>query len=704
MRSVTLGMGLLSLGVTAVAGEMAERLEHRFYVSPNGDDQAAGTDPRQPFATLQRAQRAVRQFRITGPAMPVTVYLREGVFALTEPLLFGPADSGTANAPVTYAAYAGEKPVLSGGRRITGWKPFRDNIWMAEVPEVKAGQWKFNQLFVNGEQRFRARLPKAGFFRVKGFPDGGIDTGYQRPSQRFEFSPGDLDPNWTNLQDVEVIVYHFWTDAHLPIKSIDATNHVVTFTKRSGKTFTDDFTSRGARYVAENVFEALQQPGEWYLNQHTGVLYYIPKAGEDLNQAEVMAPVLPAFLHLQGDARNLKPVEYLTFRNLAFAYSRFELPAGNANNQQGSASVPAAITLAGARHCRFEGCAIRNLGTAAFELSSGSTMNEFVGNEIAHIAAGGFRLNGGTERNHPLERTENNVITDNHLHDYGEIYPSAVGILLMHTSGNLVAHNHIHHGWYTGISIGWVWGYQRSISRDNRIEFNHIHDLGQGLLSDMGGVYTLGVSPGTVIRNNLIHDVDANQYGGWGIYNDEGSTHILVENNVVYNTKFAGYDIHYANEITVRNNIFALGRRDQLSRTRVDPHKSVFFENNIVYWKEGQLLAGNWKDQPYVFYANPMNKGGTNAITSTFEFDWNVYFNPAKKLEEVTFDGQSFAQWQKRGKDAHSVYADPLFVDPDHHDFRLKPESPAFGLGFKPIDLSTVGVRSRPKAGQVVVF
>ena len=200
-------------------------------------------------------------------------------------------------------------------------------------------------------------------------------------------------------------------------------------------------------------------------------------------------------------------------------------------------------------------------------------------------------------------------------------------MLLTDTEGNTVAHNHIHHGGYTGVSIGWVWGYQRSVSQNNRIEFNHIHHIG-GVLSDMGGIYTLGVSPGTVIRNNHIHDVDANHYGGWGIYHDEGSTHLLVENNVVHHTKFAPFNIHFAKEVTVRNNIFALGKLEQASRGRAEPHKSVFFENNIVYWREGELLSKNWKDVPYTFHAHPKDKSGTQTLTNTFEFDWNLYFNP----------------------------------------------------------------------------
>ena len=293
------------------------------------------------------------------------------------------------------------------------------------------------------------------------------------------------------------------------------------------------------------------------------------------------------------------------------------------------------------------------------------------------------------------------MITDNLLQFYGDEYPSAVGILLMHTSGNVVAHNEIHHGWYTGISIGWVWGYGPSVSRDNLIEFNHIHDLGQGLLSDMGGIYTLGVSPGTVIRNNVIHDVNANQYGGWGIYHDEGSTHILDENNLVYNTKFSTFNIHYAKEVTVRNNIFALGRLEQLSRTRMEPHRSVFFENNIVYWKTGELFSKNWKDTPYYFYLQPGKTPGassanTTNTVSTFEMNWNLYFNPEKQQADIPCNGGTWADWRQRGKDRDSLYADPLFADAEHYDFRLKPGSPALALGFKPFDPAQAKPREQP--------
>ena len=205
----------------------------------------------------------------------------------------------------------------------------------------------------------------------------------------------------------------------------------------------------------------------------------------------------------------------------------------------------------------------------------------------------------------------------------------------------------------------------------------------------------MGVSPGTVIRNNLIHDVESNKYGGWGIYNDEGSSHILIENNIVYNTKYAAYNIHYAKELTVRNNVFAFGRLEELNRGKMEPHNSVYFENNIVYWKTlNDPFTGNWKDQPYIFHKNP-NLKEQPTTTSTFDAEYNIFFNPLMPVDKIRFNGNTWDEWHKKGKDVHSVYADPMFVNPDKFDFRLSPESPAFKLGFKNIDMSEVGPRNK---------
>jgi len=484
-------------------------------------------------------------------------------------------------------------------------------------------------------------------------------------------------------------------DTHLPIASVDTEKNIVTFTSKSHLTFTDDFSDKGSRYVVENVFEALDAPGEWYLDKPTGTLYYMPKDGEDMNTVEVIAPFVSELLRIEGDPQNGNVVEGIILHNVSFSHCHFEFPPGNINNLQGAFDVSGAVNLIGAKGCHIENCTFSHLGTFGIDIQAGSSRISVLNNRFHNLSAGGVKINGSRLGESPLHHTKRNMIVGNEIARFGLDYPSAVGIIVKDSYGNLISRNHIHHGFYSGISLGWAWGYWPSISRDNIVERNHIHHIGQGMLSDIGGVYTLGTSPGTVIRNNLIHDIEANSYGGWGIYNDAGSAGILVENNVVYNTHHAGYNLHFGKEITIRNNIFALGRLEQLSRGPGEKHMSLHFENNIVYWKEGTLFSGDWRNWDYKVYMHPAEPEGYE-FRRNFTSNWNVFYNPNVKVDDVIFHDKSLQHWQGRGNDENSLYADPLFVDPDNADFRLKPESPALKLGFEPIDLSGVPADGEP--------
>lgn len=224
--------------------------------------------------------------------------------------------------------------------------------------------------------------------------------------------------------------------------------------------------------------------------------------------------------------------------------------------------------MEGARYCAVEDCVIRHVGWYGIEAADGCSGIRIVGNEVWDLGGGGVKLDGSGAEGPPCRRAGNSIVTDNHIYDGGHVFHSAVGILSTHSFGNEISHNHIHDLFYSGISCGWVWGYADSVPKDNRIEKNYIHDLGKKLLSDMGGIYTLGVQPGTVVRGNVIHDVEKCNYGGFGIYPDEGSSHILIENNVCYNTSSQPFHQHYGRENVVRNNILAFGREGQVRLSR----------------------------------------------------------------------------------------------------------------------------------------
>jgi parallel beta-helix repeat protein len=646
-----------------------------FYVAPEGDDRWSGTLPAAnaqrgdgPFATVQRARDAIRRLkrRARGLEHPVTVHLREGIHFLGQPLVLTAQDSGTAECPITYAAYPGERPVLSGGRPIADWRRTRINgrpAWAADLPEVAQGEWYFRQLFVNDDRRPRTRLPREGFYRFTGLPNPPEETPSWQGQTEAPFAPGDLR-RWRNLRDVEITALHQWMDSHLPIARVNEQRRIVTFACPSIRRLTEKRDlSTTARYYVQNVREALDTPGQWYLDRRRGTLYYLPPPGEDPRRACVVAPRLAQAVRFEGDARRQRWVEYVELRGLTFSHTEWSLPPESAGFNQAAFGVPGAVVMEGARRCALRECTVAHIGNYAVEVGAGCEGNAIERCAMFDLGAGGVKLGPGSART---------TVADCDIGDGGHIFHAAIGVWVGDSGHNRVIHNHVHGLDYTGISVGWTWGYGSSAAVANRIEHNHIHDIGRGMLSDLGSIYMLGVSPGTVVRHNLIHDCFSATDGGWGIYLDEGSSRIVVEGNLVFRTKSGGFHQHYGRDNIIRNNIFALGKEMQVTRSREEEHHSFTFERNIVYWNQGDLLASFWKN-------------------GNFALDHNVYYDASGR--PFTFDGLSLEQWRERGFDAHSLIADPKFADPAKGDFALADDSPAFALGFQRIDLSAVGPR-----------
>lgn len=646
-----------------------------FYVATNGDDSWSGQRVRPnrsktdgPFATIKGARDAVRELKQQQEGIlkqPITVFVRRGTYFFNEFVVFSPEDSGNANCPIIYQAYQDEKPIFSAGRIIRDWQPVRVNgklLWTADIPEVREEKWLFWELWVNGERRNRTRYPKNGYLKVLEVPDVTPQTPWSEGQNRFRFARGELE-EWQNIQSAEVVVMTRWVESRLPITAIDETQRLISFSQPSAMQIYP-----GDLYYIENALEILDRPGEWYLDSVAGKIYYFPKANEELNVAEIVAPTLPHLIYALGIPEQGKFVEYLWFRGLTFSHTEWY---GRAS-AQAAYFVPGSIILVGVRHCSFVECSFAHIGNYGIELARGCQENEIVNCQLFDLGAGGIKIGEDYIRNNDFEKNHSNKVANCHVYDGGRIFHSAVGVWIGQSYNNRIYQNHIHDFFYTGVSLGWTWGYGPTLAKNNIVEFNHIHHIGlpsngdDPLLNDKGGIYTLGVQPGTVIRYNNIHDIGAFNYGGWGIYLDEGSSQIVVEKNIVYRTRDGGFHLHYGKENLIQNNIFALGTIAQVRLSSSEPHLSFRFENNLVYWSEGTLLFGQWKG-------------------SNFACDRNLYWRVGN--QDIQFSDLSWQEWQAKGKDQNSIIADPLFIAPERGDFRLNPNSPAFQLGFEPISL-----------------
>ena len=721
------------------------------FVSPSGNDLWTGSlaEPNAdrtdgPLATLNVARALVRERRakamISGH---LTVWIRGGRYATTKPIIFEPADS----APVTYAAYPGEQPVLDGGVRIKSWRTQKVNgvdAWVTDVSDLLKKRGDFRQLFVNGQRRSRTRLPEKDYYWMEDVPGLPLDAFFEESTfvancTTFKAAKGDIQI-WKNLQDVEVLAMHLWTEERMPIASYDPETRMVQCSRKSIYGLTDDIGNRYAKYFVENVFEALKHPGQWYLDKHEAKLYYVPMRGETPENTEVVAPVLLQFIRMQGDPEAGQFIEFIGFRGLSFEYTDWVQPNwvgvqfnpyaqqpamenetsnmmdGNpwknipfASGGQGASNVPGVIYMEGCRNCAIEDCRIEHVGWYGIEMYQGCCGNRVIGNTIADMGAGGVKINGTLAEDRWRGRTKNNRITDNHIHHGGEVFASGTGVIIQHGSGNWVAHNHIHDLYQIGISLGWVWGYGFNVCRENRVEKNHIHHLGKGVLSDMGGIYTLGVQPGTTIRGNLVHDIQRCNYGGWGIYPDEGSSSIVIENNICYNTGSQTFHQHFGRENVVRNNIWAFGQEGMAALSRGNRH-------NRRYTHVGQNIqcAVTFERNIFITNGEPIFVGSLADATGNLErgdiiSDLNLFFDTTGQ-EIVSGNGIhgkhgrenlkrafNWKDWQALGYDLHSAVADPKCRDLAKYDFTLAPDSPALKLGFKPIDMSDVGIRPPEK-------
>jgi len=709
-----------------------------FFVASQGRDtwsgtlaepNATGTDG--PFATPARARDAVGELKAKSkgktPAS-IQVFVRGGKYFFNEPLSFTSSDSGTQASPVVYAAYPGEKPILSGGRKITGWQPYKDKILQAFIPEGKEAKWKFRQLFLDGKRQVRARAPNVD-------PENPVYGGWafvESPAEpentiAFKYKGGTFPTHWAKPAHAEVNVFPGtnWHNDIIPIESLDQERRIIRLARHTRRgvdawpglrpasnqppvaswwNMASPFTA-GNRFYVENVLEELDRPGEWCWDSDEGTLYFWPPV-ERISEAEVVVPRLNCLLDLHGAA-------HLTISGFTFTETtggdNQHPPGGDGYGPMfpiaGLAYCGDAVHLQDASFCIVENNRIVNVGGNGVYLEGHAYRNVIRRNEICHVGANGIGLLGNEEK-YPL----NNRISGNHIHHVGVIDKFSSGVFLGVSGGNLVEHNLIEDVPHHAVNLG------NNGFRRNFVEYNDIRRAAQELsetaavncwMEFSGPQAKIAPRAGHVIRYNRIADmqgssgkegeVDKGTILTIAVFLDNDTSNTLVYGNVVIRCPI-GISIHggYGNQ--VENNIFAQCSVPiwHCPYDLSDLWQSQYVARNILYFTEPEDPA---RRQSVPFYIDGWSE---KEITL---HDNNLLFNVHGGEYPVCSDYQgsvpwrrrlSFVQWQHLGFDAHSLIADPLFVDPLHDDYRLQPESPAFKLGFQAIDFAIVGPTDIP--------
>lgn len=705
------------------------------YVALNGNDDWSGRLPEPnaaatdgPVRFIETARDIVvenKLFGITNEA--ATVHLRGGTYHLTKPIVFKTQDSY----PITFQPYMNEDVTLSGGIPVRGWQDVEINgvqAWCANVDAILEHFGPFKSLFVEGERRSLARYPKKGYLglkrtdRIAEHEHSHYFCGNR--AANFYVEPNVL-PRWHSTEGAVVRLSHLWTEEHLLVDHIDHDASKVYCKNKTALSVLSEEKDYSLDFFIENLLEECTDPGEWYLDEQQAKLYYVPMEGESKEATELTVPILSQLLKIEGEPEKDQYVRGIKFENIRFAHCdwyyvnnwgyredpyredgkkqvnhAYEVPGTskersykNINMAQGTPHMPGMIELYGAKNCCIENCHLSRGGFNAIYSGNGSQGNRLVGNDISDFGAGGLVISGASIYGDKKLWNGKNVISDNKIYDCSKIFAGGEGIFIGHSHDNQIVHNTLYNLLHNGISCGWTWGYSANNTYNNLIAYNHIHHLGGGCLSDMGGIYTLGVQHGTVLRGNYIHHVSSKNYGGWGVYLDEGSSHMVVEDHIVHDTDCAPFNQHFGRENIVRHNIFvgkgegviSLGYGDS-DVQQMTILKNILISDGVPLYYEG--YRGQVMDAPFKTEGNiiwELNDGFASG---------QVPYMARGKGEALAGKNnrEQWAHWLDHGNDCLSIHEDPQF---DLENLRLSETSCAHRLRFKTLDVSRCGVRER---------
>ena len=507
----------------------------------------------------------------------IAFFLGDGIYFITKPLRLENIDR------VGFIARDGTRPVISGGKKINGWKQVEGNLWQAKLPEVAEGKWRFRELYVDQKPATRARHPDKGTFRIAA-------AGKDRRTS-FRANEGDLQ-DWEDPGQIEFVFYHDWSLSRVRMKGIDHKNNTATLADPVGQTtakhYAMDHFEKQPRYHLENHPDFLTAPGEWHLSEKTGSLTYLARDGKDPNQCEIIAPYADALMHIINS-------QHIDFEGVTFAHANWQLPPGGSAGVQAAfhqvrpgngvyenrrEAKPAAIEIGGSSNVVFKGCQFRGLTASGLWVRDGCKEVTIEDCKFDEIGANAIMVG---DQNPPKGKAATRVTIDAcTIQNCGTTDYGAVGIWIGIANHITVRGCTLERLPYTGISVGWRWSPVLSQCHHNVIEDNHIHHIMQKL-SDGGGIYTLGLQPGTKLLRNRIHDVPVNagRAESNGIFFDQGTRGINAEGNTIYRIARSPLRFHQALNNTIRLNTLYRSKEDipALRYNNTEPEKIRLQEN-----------------------------------------------------------------------------------------------------------------------------
>jgi hypothetical protein len=641
-RTPWLVMLIFSLAHTTVfAGE-------NLWVSASGRDNWPGSS-QQPLATVQAALSRA-------PAGHIRI--APGTYYLPGTLVFDGRNAGA----VLEGTGPG-KTILSGAATIASFEQAGSSLWRGRANMPVSRVW------IGGEPVPSSKAPARYWHYITEQTLNERDPVSQAPvdlsHRAFHPEPADMAIlarlNAADLKCVVVTLWHSWEISKHHIARIDSKRNMI-YLADDAPWAIHEF-SDVQRYQLENVPGISDAAGTWYRTEENWI-YYRATAGQDMSRTPVVGSGLPHVVEIHG-------TQDIVFRNIQFSFSGASVDPGSFKSNQAASVVDAAIVIDDSSGIRFERITISHTGGYGIWFRRNCRDSVIQESLIEDLGAGGVRIGETDTTPTPGHETSRIQVDNNIIRKGGRVYPSAVAVLIGHSGGNRITHNEIHDFYYTGISAGWKWDYGASPAVGNVIESNYIRRIGQGYLADMAGIYTLGESPGTTVRANVIYDITGypGGAGAWGLYADQASSGINFENNLVLNTTSGGFHENFGKDNQVRGNVFAFGREGQVELSKAEAHRSLIFSGNAVLSDGVTFFRGDWEK-------------------AVAQIDKNIYFDISGR--PPTWLGQSFGKWKQLGFDQSSVYGDPGFVDPLGGDFHLKSPAAWSWEGHSPIGIAGV--------------